>query len=343
MKIRHAYAVSLTLLAPTPCTIAQELQATAQLYPPLVGAKTPTVLASSDDATLVPRPNNLWDVERNDEKKALAKAAIAFDTQPPPEYKSQSVQVRIPYMSEGPIKVTLFAVNVDDSPRRVREIFGTTITAPSLSTRELYRLYQETAYISKRKLADIEQQPSRSFFWSDAQIFFKYLEIARELGRRVNLIMSAEVLAVQTYLRTQAGLQEGRNVLDTAIPSGTQDVLRLIEEIDFVDAEQLRKLWHTMENQPDAYSEKACNGYRAFLTTVAYDFDDSQVKRWSEHKDYNMVKLVTDRLNFCIPRESVDEVRASANVIQAIESKAFVSGEIERSVDSLRRAIEMRF
>lgn len=329
--------------APVMTAFGQELQATAQLHPTRATVKTPSIQATSDDAKLIPKPNNLWLVELTDQKKALSKASIAFAAQPPSEYKTQIVQVRVPYISEGPVKVVLFAVNVDDSTKRVREIFGTNIADTNLSTRELFRLYQEAAYISQRRLADIQDPgKDRAFNLFDAQIFFKYLEVARELGRRVNLVMSSEVQGVQTYLREQSGLEEGQKVLNKAVPRGKEDVLALANDIDFVDAEHLRRLWQTLERQPEAYSGKACDGYRAFLTTVTYDFDDALVKRWSEHKDYTMVKLATDRFKVCVERESAAKVKDSAAVVNALQPKAFVTGDVERSFMGVRRALEMR-
>lgn len=332
----------LALLISAPILFAQELQATAQLYPAKEGVKTPSLQATSDDAKLIPKPNSLWVVELHDQKRALGIATITFNTQPPEEYKTQTIQVRIPYLSDGPVKVTLFAVDVDHSPKRVREIFGTNVSGSHISTSELYRLYQEAAYLSHYRLSEIEQKP-RPFMIFDAQIFFKYLEIARELGRRVNLVMSTDVLSVQTYMRAQAGVDQGRGVLNAAIPRGTQDVKNLIDDIDFVDAEHLRKLWHIMEKQPDAYSPKACDGYRAFLTTVIYDFDDTQVKRWGDHKVYKMVKLVTDRLQTCVSQESAPEMKATAEVVEAIQSKAFVKGEMEKSLNSVIQSLDIRF
>jgi hypothetical protein len=324
-----------------------ELRALVTVYPARGEQTPPLARVRSSDLRLEEVDTGRWSYTLVNRQRVFGAVQLALDTTPA-SYYCEPVQVRVPYASAGPVRVTLHAVQVRDTNDRVREIFATKIGAGGeVRIQALFQLYQEAGYIAKRRLEAIEG--GRKFFVYDAQVMFKYLEIARELGRKANLVPSDGVLRVRNFLRTQAGMKEGAAVLKKAIPRGVADVTALVDDIDFVEAEQLRQVWRGIGAMQPKYSDVACERYRAFLATVLEEFDQGLVERWNNHKDYRTVEFPTRALEGCAtnlatgPETEASRVRAeeTAGVLKAVSERSIVkegsglSNTIERSLRAL--------
>jgi len=324
-----------------------ELRALVTVYPARGESTPPVARVKSLDLKLQEVDTGRWSYTLVNRQRVFGAAELALDTTPA-SYYCEPVRVRVPYASVSPVRVTLHAVQVRDTNDRVREIFATKIgPGGEVRIQALFQLYQEAGYIAKRRLAAIEG--GRKFYVYDAQVMFKYLEIARELGRKANLVPSDGVLRVRDFLRTQAELQEGASVLKKAIPRGVADVTALVNDIDFVEAEQLRQVWQGIAAMQPKYSDVACERYRAFLETVLEEFDAGLVAQWNEHKDYKTVEFPTKALEGCVtnlatgPETEERRIKAeeTAGVLRAVSESSIVkedsglSNSIGRSLRKL--------
>ncbi len=317
-----------------------ELRAQVTVYPARGELASPVARVRSSDLKLEEVDAGRWSYTLVNHQRVFGAVQLALDTTPA-SYYCEPVQVRVPYASASPVRVTLHAVQVRDTVGRVREIFSMKIgKGGEVRVQALFQLYQEAGYIAKRRLDAIEG--GRKFFVYDAQVMFKYLEIARELGRKANLVPSDDVLRVRNFLRTQAGLKEGAGVLKKAIPRGVADVTALVDDIDFVEAEQLRQVWHGIAAMQPKYSDAACERYRAFLATVLEEFDTGLVERWNDHKDYRTVEFPTKALEGCVTNlasgPETEDSRITVNETAAV-LKAVNESSIARQGSGLSNAI----
>ncbi|CAM5783820.1 hypothetical protein [Rhizobacter fulvus] len=318
---------------------AQELRVSATLVPSKEGVQVPKVQVASEDSKLEAKGASVWAYAPKTSGKLIGTSSVAFE-QPPPDYSSERLRIRLPWGRTQPIQVALFGLQIQDTNQRVREIFGINVASDQMRSEELFRLYQETSVLSLRRLNTIRQE-KRPLYVFDVQIFFKYLEIARELGRNKFLAVSDNVLQVQTYLREQIGIEAGRSAMVKALgPKGPKMVETLLKEIDFVDAEQLRQIWQTLATAPPSFTLEACGRYREFVKTLE-DFDELLVKRWNATDDYRMATLALEALHTCAsraeaaasadPKAAAAEVGEISKVANEVSIKAFSNVRIQSS------------
>lgn len=335
-------------LACTTVSLAEvhELRALVTIHPARGEATPPVARVKSSDLKLQEVDTGRWSYTLLNRQRVFGAAQLALDATPL-MYHSEPVQVRVPYASTSPLRVTLHAVQVRDTNDRVREIYATKIgPGGEVRIQALFQLYQEAGFIAQRRLSAIEG--GRKFYVYDAQVMFKYLEIARELGRKANLVPSEGVLRVRDFLATQAELEEGKRVLTKLNRRGVDDIRALINDIDFIEAEQLRQVWQGIAAVQPKYSGVACELYRAFLETVLEEYDSGLVERWNQHKDYRTVEYPTKALEGCVtnlataPETEESRIKAeeTAVVLKAVSESSVVkqnTGLSNSIVRSLRK------
>lgn len=338
-------AVSLTLCF---AVNGQELRVIGALAPTKIGVSLPKLQAHSDDAKLEAKGEGTW-TYRLTTDKLLGTTTVGFDSLPA-DYHTVSLSVRMPARREKSLKVSLYAVKVQDTVRRVAEIYGTDITNGQLRSDELFRLYQEAAYLSSRRLDTIRQEP-RPFYAYDAKIFFKYLEIARELGRGGFIVMSESVQKVQGYLREQLGQDEGKSAITKGLGrNGISSTQQIVDEIDLVDAEQLRQVWQSVASVPPKFTQDACDGYFAFLKTLD-DFDDRLVAKWNKIPSYNMATLAVEAVSTCATKLAENSRKDSVttfaraeeleNIAKLLGSKEYAVGNFGAATKQIERTVQL--
>jgi hypothetical protein len=337
-------SVVVCLLGPVPLH-GRELQVNVALVPEPDDGKVPKVQVLSDDSKLESKGANIWSYEPKNPNKLLGSSEIAFDL-PSGKYRSENLKVRLPVERTRPLQIMLYGLEVEDTVQRVREIFGINVASQQMRSDELFRLYQEASFLAMRRLNEIHQS-RRPVYVYDVQIFFKYLEIARELGRSKFIAISDNVLQVQSYLREQMGLPTGQQAIIKALgDKGPKNVEILINDIDFVDAEQLRQVWKSLTTTPPSFTPEACVRYGAFASTLE-DFDEALVKRWDSDPAYKLATLVYDALQTCASRAeasaahdrkaAAEEVARYGELARGVAQKSFATHEIKQSANAINK------
>lgn len=333
---------------------AWELRVTAALLPSRTDVQLPKLQVQSDDGKLEPKGERIWAYEPKDSVKLLGTSLVAFENSPG-DYHSQQLKVRMPLGRKRPLQIVLYGLQVQNTNQRVREIFAINVTAPQMRGEDLFRLYQEAAALSKRRLKSV-MQGERPFYVYDAQIFFKYLEIARELGRKKFIAVSDDALQVQSYLRERNDQEEGRGAIIKALgPKGPATMNTLLDEIDFADAEHLRQVWEYLKTEPPSFTTEACANYEAFVKTFE-EYDEMLVNRWNTETNYNTVTLAYEALGTCAtrvkanaaidPEAVAEEAARLQHLASEVTKKAYASERIRKSaldIEAVTQPIGIQF
>lgn len=353
MNLRTAILALCGLLPPI--VAAQQLAVRASLDPERAGAQLPAVVPVSTDLKLHDAGNGHWSYEMNNPGRVLGVATLAMNN-PPAPYQSLPLEIRMPFRSSEPAIVAVYGVVLRNTNARVREIFATPIGGPGGEQRhmEYFRLYQEAALMAEARLAPLRTGTGNMGVFN-AQLFFKYLQLARQLGRVNNLVPSSGVAQVRTYMRTQLALPAGQKAIKAALgETGLATFATLLDEIDFIEAEQLRKVWAYITTAYAPHSPQACALYRAFVdTSVSREFDQGLVARWNLDENYNVVSLATEGVKVCVAKDattptvpaSIAAIAAAQEVLQkAIVHPVAQKPDVARSIDgSLAIIRHMKF
>ncbi|HDS1705362.1 hypothetical protein [Pseudomonas putida] len=352
MKTRAFAFFASTLLCT--CTFVEvqawELRLSSALLPKRSDTQMPKLQVVPVDIELEAKGDRVWGYTPKDSSNLLGTTSVAFESSPS-GYHSEQLKVRLPLGRTRPLQIMLYGVQVQDSNQRVREIFATNVTTLELRTEDLFRLYQEAAFLSMRRLNDI-QQGKRPLYVYDVQIFFKYLEIARELGRYNFIGISDGVVQVQSFLREQNNRDAGRTVITKALgPSGPTTMGTLLDEIDFVDADQLSQVWDYLKSTPPSFTPQACAIYESFVKTFE-NYDERLVKQWNATKNYKTVTLAYEALATCAARlkstavsnvgSVTDEAVRLQQLATDVSKKAYATDRIMKAafnIESVTRTI----
>ena len=286
----------------------------------------------------------------NETVRLLGAVQVSY-AKPPQGYQATNLDVRVPYRSTAPLQVSLYAVKPVDSGnenRRIREIFATVIGTDDGEQRhdELFRLYQEAGAISRNRMERIKKQDD--FNYLDAQILFKFMEVAVYLGREASLAMGPEVRDVRNFVRSQMQQESGKRVVLKGTSQSPRAVQDLLSFVDFVDADHLKNLWSVVKKQTNGgFSEEACKQYIAYTNTVTGgDYDQGLVEAWDRHKDYRIVALAAEAIGVCAQRElearragkgSQEQVKAIAEAVSNLGTIATT----ERAAASLQNTMRI--
>ncbi|UUZ77411.1 hypothetical protein LP414_09400 [Polaromonas sp. P1(28)-13] len=334
MTIRFISLFTASILSLGAFVQAQEIRISGAFSPMRTDGKQPKIRVLSEDGNLRPNGQGSWVYEPKDATKLIGSSSVAFE-QSPPEYMSEQLMIRLPSGRSQPLYVALYGVQIQDTNQRIREIFALNIKGKQMRTEDLFRLYQEAAFLSIRRLNAIQQE-KRELYVYDVQIFFKYLEIARELGRSKFVAVSENVLRVATYLREQKEIEEGKSAIVKGFGiKGPEMVDTLLTEIDFVDAEQLRLVWQSLTTTPPSFTQKSCEKYKAFAKTLE-GYDDLLVKRWDDTKDFKMATLVAEALATCASAAEADAASFPVAAKVAVGELSIAAEAISKKVDGVR-------
>jgi len=319
---------------------AWELRLNSALQPHSPAVQAPKIKIETEGAQLEPKGNSIWDYAPKELSSLLGTTIVSIDDSPA-DYKSKELKVRLPLGRSRPLQILLYGVRVQDSPKRVREIFATNVADPGFRSEDLFRLYQELTFLSIGRLEEL-QQSKRPFYVYDAQMFFKYLEVARELGRQKFIGVSDSVTQVQSYLREQNGHEDGRAVITKALGSnGTETMSLLLREIDFVDADQLSQVWDYLKTTPPSFTAEACTIYGAFVKTFE-NYDEKLVDEWNSTKNYKTVTLAYEALSLCAERvktAAVSNYESAFNEAAYLQQVAAEASKKVYATDRIMKAV----
>lgn len=308
------------------------------------------IKVSSDDVVFSEPSGNSRTYRSKDEDELFGDGTIEFDTSLPQGYiASDPILIRLPVQRPLPILVVLTGMKISDTNTRAREIYSINVGKGSnLSTEELFKLYQEAGYMSIRRLDDIEapRPPERVLFNYDAQIFFKFLEISRELGRRNFMKISPSAERVKEYLSNQLHVEASQQTLKDGLRGNYANIKTLIDEIDFVDADQLSQVWNYLLADAPSLSVRKCKLMRVFVTKVQ-SFDDRKVEQWGESDNYKFLNIAYDGLKGCPAilrddiakngsKSSVEELQKIEKIVNEIPEKPYATDIIKQSADTIK-------
>lgn len=333
---------------------AQELRVQPVLEPTQPGVALPAVIATSSDLALKPAGPGQWTYSVATSQRVLGTATMSLNATPA-QYHSLPVVVRLPFASKEPSTVSLYGVVVNNTSKRVTELHGMAIggAGGEMRHKEYFRLHQEAALMSEQRLAELRTGTGKLGVFN-AQLFYKYLELARQLGRDNNLVPSSGVLQVRAYMQTQLALPDGQVAVTAALgPNGVQKFKAMLTDIDFVEAEHLRKVWAYIKENYAPFSREACDLYTAFVqTSVSPDFDQGLVSTWNLHKDYNVVSLATEAVRMCLAKDAARVAEPAASAAMAAAKVALIQAQahpvaktpdVARNIDGGMRILRKSF
>lgn len=337
MLARRAFPAAILGAVAVACA-ASEIQAIVVVQPEKPGTPIPAVRVGSSELKLERVTDGRWTYSLTERKRVLGLAQFDIERLPD-SYASVPIQVRVPYDAEAPIKITVFVVQVDESSQAVRALFGTSVV-DKVDTADLFELYQRSALMASKRLAALTQpNPNRKLGVFDVQVFFKFLEVARELGWKANLAPGDEVRAVKSYLRGRMTTDRDLDVMARAITRGADDIDALLKQIDTIEAEQLKKVWGRIragEGTPGG-SREACERYGAFRETLVHA-DPILLARWDSDVNYGFTALVNNVLALCLTREATKTIAESGTLSEQHKKdlgKEF--GPIDSSLLTIRK------
>lgn len=271
-----------------------DLRAVAGVEPERVGLVVPEVTLKPQQIKLEPLEKGSWRYTLDGESPVIGSITFKLEGTPQ-QYSYVPVEVRAFYADNPPRTVHIYAVQVEDGRNAATDLFAFSVKGAS-SLDELFRYYQRAAVMSKRRLEAIEG--GRELYFYDVQVFFKFLEIARELGSIANLAPGDDVRRVRTFLQTRLEMPRERRVVARAIPRGIDDVQLLINQIDFMEIEQLERLWELIkkEDVPSANTTSVCPRYHELFRVI------NRVDPILRRRLDDLAKRVVEAINRCMTR-----------------------------------------
>lgn len=328
----------------------QVLRLDAKLVP-VDASASPILNPQSKQITILPLENlkGGYRYSMIESNRVLGLLKVSF-TPSPEDYRVGELDLRLPFLNSKPISASLYGFkSIDVGNGRIREIFATPIGKPGgvLRHDELFRLYQESALISRARMERIKKQGDFNYY--DAKVFFKFLEVAVYLGRQSFLVMNSDVMDIRNFLKNQMQLdKEGARVILEGTRQKKNDVEQLLTFVDFVDADHLKFVWGVIkERAAGGFSDEACRNYISFSNTLSGgEFDSGLVDSWDQHKDYKLVTLAAEAIRVCA-KASLDTKNASSDLkehAQKLLEAANVLGGVasgKRAVDSITETQKM--
>jgi hypothetical protein len=305
--------------------------------------QTPKPNVSPESIKLEPVKDRVWDYVPQNPITLLGNTVVRLASLPN-GYSSEELLVRLPLGRNKPLEVSIYGVKPKNNAQRVVEIYSTKVTGGDLSSDDLFRLYQELAVLSKQRLDEIQSMP-RGIYSLDAKVFFKFLEVARELGRGNFIGISESVGQVQDYLRDQNNSEEGRSAITEGLGSnGTTMVGQLIQQIDFVEVDQLILVWDYLKTTPPSFSDESCAIYFAFVKTFN-DIDDRVVERLNNTPGYKVVTLAYEATSTCatVAKEKAQRSNTPAigvgvafdELVKEAANKPFTGARIKKAISNI--------
>lgn len=285
------------LVGPSLEVSAKELRVTVAVEPTIANEPKPGPKLHSQDLRLVELADGRWTYTLASSQKVIGTLTASIE-RVPSTYYSLPLEVSAPYNLDITLPLDLFAVQVTENRNTVREIYGTSLTS-GMDSRTLFEFYQRTAFLSQSRLKEIENT-GRNVYGHDVKIFFKFLEASRELGWQLNIKPSSLTRKVSTFLRASLSDKRGKLIIARAVGS-IDNMKLLLSQIDFIQAEQLRKIWAKIESERrNADVQATCELYAAFRNTLFMDVDPVIRSQWDKEGSYNLSTLVVDALTLCI-------------------------------------------
>lgn len=329
--------------------MAAELKVDFELSPESASKQSTKVNVSSIDVNFEDPSGDVRVYKPKSETELLADGEISLENLPA-GYLSNPIKIRLPTQRKKSLSIVMVGLKVNDTPRRITEIYGTNINKPGLSTDDLFKLYQETRYLSIRRLDDIKGPPGRGMYNKDVQIFFKFLEVAREIGRMNFVRVDASADRVKEYLREQNGIPEGQEIIVKALgQNGVKNVDLLLEEIDFVDADQLNSVWEYLKDAEPILNPRKCQLIRSFVSKVE-SFDERMVNMWSNKENYKFLSLGYTAFEPCSKilgadvaksnsETSIKELKLIDDMVSKVVEKSYASESIKSSAFEVKQVI----
>lgn len=295
---------------PAVSTFAGELLIGVSVAPTGVGVVAPQARISSQDVAIEKIASGHWRYSLLNSKRVYGTLSLDLE-QPPQGYELKNLQIIVPFEVDEPISVNLVAVQMApdrDDIREIADIHNTDVVR-NIDLPSLFQVYQRAALLSKRRVTAIETT-GRPLYVKDVQLFFKLLESARQLGWEANLVPSDIVLQVKNFLRKRLTDARDREVIEKSIQRGVDDVSLLLNQIESIQAEQLKKIWQQIQRKDTAErgSATACERYSAFRETLLRDTDKLLRESWE--KKYHFTKLVSEIVSLCATRRAAEEIAA---------------------------------
>ncbi len=289
-----------------------DLRAFAGVEPQRVGLSTPEITLKPRQIKLEPIEKDSWRYTLDGESLVIGSITFRLEGTPQ-QYSYIPIEVRAFYTENPPRTVHIYAVHVDDGRNSASDLFAFQVKGAS-GIDELFRYYQRAAVMSKKRLQAIEA--GRPLYAYDVQVFFKFLEIARELGTIVNLAPGEDVRRVRGFLQTRLEVPRDRRVVANAIPRGINDVQLLINQIDFMEIEQLERLWELIkkEDVPGA-TTSVCPRYHE-LSRVINSVDPILKRRLED-----FAKRVVDAVNRCMTRTAEAAILSGVGISEEVREQ----------------------
>jgi hypothetical protein len=99
------------------------------------------------------------------------------------------------------------------------------------------------------------------------------------------------------------GQERERQIIEGAlVPRTVADLDLLLTQVDFIEAEQFRRIWHRIIDPKNGgpTSPEACGRYGPFVEALVTDTDKNLREQWEKDDKYRLVSLATNARNHCV-------------------------------------------
>jgi len=325
--ILGATAILAAFLAPSPA-LGAEITVSVGLHPSVPGAPPPVVRAAPQLPALIQKSPSVWELKLDGTKDIIAEVTLALENDPD-GYAALPVTLRVPFHRSNRIDVSLYSVKEDDSTAAARELYATPIR--NVDPVELFPLYQRAYAQATKRLNSLES--GRRFYAFDAQVFFKLLEIVKELGLHSYLVVNPEISNAKAYLQRRIADPTTSAVVANNIQGGTEVVVALIKQVESIETEQLKAIWNYIKNQEQlgpSQRELACKWYQSFerlLSTMPIGRLDRL------ERDSQLATLNTNAVTQCATRSAEQVLAIQGTLSPAHKAEAQV--RLSESVSTL--------
>ena len=306
---------------------AGELHVEVRRFPAAPGKAVPAPQVVGEAATVAQVGPGRW--KYSVEKQVFGTLTVLPGKDDLASYDAKPLLMKLPFNVTRPIGVQLVSTKKEPVSANVAlNLYGTAVQKQSEEF--LWQFYQRAQLQAVARLAEIEA--GRPVNHSDIRVFFKALEVVRELGRQRYLGISSDIKGVKEYLVGIVSEPSMTDLIKNALGPNAKHLPVLIEEISDLEADQFIAVWRQIRahavKSPSAQGE-ACNWYR-LLDATLNEMDDGRARRILA-KD-NLGALLSGALNDCAAKSAIVELRTNGTV--SVDTKE----EVQRRLAEITRA-----
>ena len=308
--------------------LAGELLVEVRRLPDVQGKPLPAVQVVGNSIQVSPLDAGRWQYELDQQVVGNLKVVPGKDDVP--EYEVIPITMKLPFTVRRPVGVLLYSTKREPvTAKAASAIYRTDLNGKSPPF--LWQFYHRTQLQARERFKAVAPGAgTRELNSSDVRVFFKALEVARELGRRNYLAISPDVQNIKEHLEGLVDQPAPKLMMQKALGAGNLNGLTTVmQEIEALDAAQYAAMYryiteHKEKGRPEA--RQACQWYRMLDADIAA-MEENRALRIQAHD--RLGHLLTQAVNDCVGKKAIAEVKKSGSVSD--QTKAEAKSRLERT------------